>query len=226
MKLYFLKTFTCLACLFISLLACSQPDTILAMAQQRLASGRSVSELLCDPVFDSIKTQAAFRELIRAHAYLPSVSLVSSKEPGTSIIVRGNLLNSDGKPLPGLLVYVYQTDTRGWYGGDRVHFEMMQGDRTHARLFGYLKTDARGGFEIRTVQPHGYPQSSLPGHILFEVFTGEGKALLISELLFDDDERLQGEVRERSVKDGFFIVRPSNESGHKVYVYTISTKIK
>ena len=221
---HFFKIIPGLLFLLVSAPGFAQKDSLLAKTGQLLHSGKSVSEILSDPQFDSIRPETEFREQIRQSASQPAVTLVVPSEPGTRVIAKGRLQDSQGQPLSHTLVYVYQTDTRGWYGSDRVHFQMMEGDRRHARLFAYLKTDGKGQFELSTIQPHGYPQSDLPAHIHFEVFDGNGQALLITELLFDDDERLQGEIRSRSEKEGFFISKPVIESNQKIYHYTIPVR--
>ena len=101
----------------------------------------------------------------------------------------------------------YQTDSRGWYSADRPHVEANEGDRRHARLFGYVITGADGKFELITVKPSGYPNSDLPAHIHIEI-EAKGYDNLISELLFDDDPRLEGDRRKRSIQEGFEVAKP------------------
>lgn len=220
-RYYFNRSIILLVLLW-SLAACSQTDTSLAKAKQLLNSGKPVSDILTNFGFDSVRPVTEFRNLVKQHATSNTVRMVADKEPGAKITVRGTIYNKQNQPLSNMLIYVYQTDTRGWYGSDRVHFQMNEGDRRHARLFAYLLTNADGKFEINTIQPHGYPQSDLPAHIHFEVFSGKGEALEITELLFDDDERLQGEIRNRSEREGFIISKPLVAGNKKIYNYTIS----
>lgn len=206
----------------VSLLACGQPNNAVLKAKTLLEKGNSVTSILTNPQFDSVRPETSFRELIKQYADQKPVIFVTNNEAGEKIKVKGKL-TKNGEPLSNVLIYVYQTDNRGWYGSDRVHFQMNEGDRRHARLFAYVKTNAKGEFEFHTIQPHGYPQSDLPAHIHFEVFENE-KTLLISELLFDDDERLQGEIRARSQREGFYISQPVVQNNLKTYNYTINTK--
>ena len=219
MSEYFKKIHFFLFLVIVSASACGQDDA-LKKAKSLLDSGASVSAILSDMQFDNIRSETSFRELIKQNADQKTVTLVTNKEEGTRITIKGTILKKE-QPLANTLVYIYQTDTRGWYGNDRVHFQMNEGDRKHARLFAYFKTNTKGGFEFITIQPHGYPQSDLPAHIHFEVFDKE-KALLISELLFDDDERLQGSIRSRAEKEGFFISKPAQKNLQKIYQYSIS----
>jgi protocatechuate 3,4-dioxygenase beta subunit len=80
----------------------------------------------------------------------------------------------------------------------------MEGDRKHARLFGYVTTDGAGKFELRTIRPAGYPESDLPGHIHLEVSSTDGLGL-ITEIQFEDDPRLTPRMRDRSRAEQFVI---------------------
>jgi protocatechuate 3,4-dioxygenase beta subunit len=86
-------------------------------------------------------------------------------------------------------------------------------------LFGYVRTNENGRFELVTIKPKGYPQSTLPEHIHIEVTTENGNR--ISELLFDDDPRLVGETRSRSVNEGFVISKNTGTDKQPVYSYTV-----
>jgi protocatechuate 3,4-dioxygenase beta subunit len=77
----------------------------------------------------------------------------------------------------------------------------------HARLFGYVRTDKDGNFELHTIKPSGYPQSDLPAHIHIHV-TDEGYSNFVNEFLFDDDERLVGNIRVEAVRNQFLIAKP------------------
>jgi len=77
----------------------------------------------------------------------------------------------------------------------------------HARLFGYVKTDKDGKFELHTIKPSGYPQSDLPAHIHVHI-SAEGYRSFGTEFLFDDDERLVGKIRENSIRNNFMISKP------------------
>lgn len=148
-----------------------------------------------------------FRELVRAHAPVGKVTLVTPDEPGPRIVTNGRLLDPKGKPLSGVLVYAYQTDARGWYAAEAPHVSGNSGDQKHARLFAYVKTDAKGRFALHTIHPSGYPRSDLPAHIHVEV---EG---LVTEILFEDDPRLTPAAREQGIAQGFQVAPPSPEAG-------------
>lgn len=85
----------------------------------------------------------------------------------------GTVKDNIGKPVTGALVYLYHTDCRGWYAADAPHVLQYEGDMRHARLFGDVKTDKEGKFELHTIKPAGYPKSDLPAHIHVHV-TAQG----------------------------------------------------
>ena len=128
-------------------------------------------------------------------------------EPGKKIKVLATLQDESGKSIAGVVVYFYQTDAKGWYAADKPHVGGNSGDQRHARIFGYAKTDASGKFEIHTVKPSGYPQSDLPAHIHVEVHDLPPYQPVITEFLFDDDERLVGDIRTNAQRDHFKIAK-------------------
>ena len=175
-------------------------------AAAALRSGKSTSDILADPKFLPAHEWPRFRRLIRDQSKSSKVAIVQPKEPGEPLIVSGRVLDKAGQPVKGALVYIYQTSAKGWYSDRAAHVDAHEGDRKHARLFGYMLTDDEGRFELRTIRPAGYPDSDLPAHIHVEVEPPEKKAAtLVTEIQFDDDPRLTREWRDRSRKEGFVI---------------------
>lgn len=174
-----------------------------AELEAALRAGKlDVDTVLADPKHLDLHGLTRFRELVRAHAPVGKVTMVTADEPGPRIVASGRLLDAKGKPLAGALVYAYQTDVRGWYAAEAPHISADSGDQQHARLFAYVKTDAKGRFALHTIRPSGYPRSDLPAHIHVEA---EG---LVTEILFEDDPRLDPEGRERGIAQGFQVAPP------------------
>jgi len=193
----------------------------LKLVGQKLSDGQATtSDILGDESFLSLHSLTPFRELIRRYAKAGKINIISANEPGTKITAKVVVTDMNGIPKSNTLVYLYQTSSEGWYSDTAPHILMYEGDRRHARLFGYCKTDKEGRFELTTIRPKGYPQSSLPAHIHIEVITENGKSL-ISELLFDDDPRLVGETRSRSLIEGFIISKNTGTDKQPVYSYTV-----
>lgn len=204
-----------LACLLIFSLvpACAQepsdaPEVTaqLGKAKAALESGRAdVSAVLSDPTYLPLHKHPPFRELIRKHARSSKVTIVTPKEPGKRMVVTGTLRSKDGKPVSGALVYAYQTNAKGLYWDQAVHYAASSGNNQHAHLFGYLAPDPQGRFEITTIRPEGYPQSTIPQHIHLEVYV-DGRPKLVTEIQFEDDPRMTTEERRQSRHAGFYLV--------------------
>jgi protocatechuate 3,4-dioxygenase beta subunit len=173
-------------------------------AKEALAAGKAPGTVLSDAQFLPAHEWPRFRQLIRHHAGPAPLTIVTSKEPGTPIAVRGTVRGPNGQSLPKVLLYVYHTSSKGWYSDRASHVSGNAGDHKHARLFGYLRTDDDGRYEFRTIRPAGYPQSDLPAHIHVEVTDGKGR-VLVTEIRFDDDPRLTAAMRKRSREEGFVI---------------------
>ena len=153
-------------------------------------------------------------KMIRKYCTESPVKIAMDTEPGRKIKVLAALKDETGKGIAGAVVYFYQTDAKGWYAADKPHVGGNSGDQRHARLFGYAKTDASGKFEIHTVKPSGYPQSDLPAHIHVEITGLAGYQPRITEFLFDDDERLVGNIRANVQGDAFIISEPERTDPH------------
>ena len=188
----------------------AQPDTavLLQEAEKQLQNGSAnVSALLTKDRYESVRPLTSFRKLIESFSTDDLLQITTASEPGKKIRVLGTVTDTENKPVAGALVYLYQTDARGWYAAGSPHVGGNEGDMRHARLFGYVKTDIAGKFELHTIKPSGYPRSDLPAHIHIHIWA-EGYRTLVNEFLFDDDERLTGEIREQSVRNRFLIGRP------------------
>jgi protocatechuate 3,4-dioxygenase beta subunit len=190
-------------------------------AAAALDSGKSTTDILADPDYLVAHEWPRFRKLIRQKAQESRIRMVCPAEPGVSLIVTGTVVDQDGKPRAGAVLYAYQTSANGCYSDRAAHISGNEGDRKHARLFGYLKTDDAGRFQIRTIRPAGYPNSDLPAHIHLEVERGDGNpGALITELQFDDDPRLTAEKRTRSRNEGFIIgtVKTDEDKSQRVEI--------
>jgi len=80
------------------------------------------------------------------------------------------------------------------------HFRGMDANELHARLFGYVRTDAAGQFVLHTIRPGGYPRSPTPEHIHLHIDLGK-QNLFVGGVVFDDDARLTKEMRAQGGRD-------------------------
>jgi protocatechuate 3,4-dioxygenase beta subunit len=179
----------------------------IAALRTRFARERdlTVAAVLTDPRYRDLHDKTPFRELLATHAAAAPLPLVDKDERGTPLAVHGRVIDDHDKPVANAIVYAYHTDARGFYGYDRAHVSGNAGDEKHARLFGYVRTDERGAFELRTNRPASYPDSELPQHIHVEI-SGAGFATLVTEVLFDDDRKLTAAQRQHAKNSGFQVV--------------------
>jgi len=121
-----------------------------------------------------------------------SLTLCADDEPGIRLTVMGTVVDEEGRPVAGAELLVYQTDASGRYTPERPM------DEPHARLSGWLRTDAEGHFEIHTIRPGGYPnpvrfgdrERKIPAHIHIDV-KADGFAERRLQAVFADDPLLR-----------------------------------
>ena len=186
----------------------SGKDALIKEAEEKLKTNKAnTSQILTDKKYDAVHPETSFRDIIEKYCKSETISIATDTIPGKKIKVIGSLKNPEGKPIADALVYLYHTDSRGWYAADAPHVLQYEGDIRHARLFGYVKTDKNGMFELHTIKPSGYPKSDLPAHIHVHV-SAAGYQSYGTEFLFDDDVRLVGNIRADAVRNRFLISKP------------------
>jgi protocatechuate 3,4-dioxygenase beta subunit len=147
-----------------------------------------------------------------------SLTLVAPGEPGTKLVVSGTVVDDKGRPLAGVRIHVYQTDATGRYTRERAM------DEPHARLAGWLTTDAQGRFELHTIRPGGYPKAvrlgdrdrKIPAHIHMDI-TAPGHPERRLQAVFADDPLLTDPYWQDWVKShGHPVLRVHQEGGTAV----------
>lgn len=107
--------------------------------------------------------------------------LAPEGEPGEPLLLTGTVFLPDGRtPAPGVLVYAYHTDARGLY-------RTRSDEHRHGRLRGWMRTDGRGRYEMRTIRPASYPQSDNPQHVHVTLSAEKFPEHWVDEFWFDDD---------------------------------------
>jgi protocatechuate 3,4-dioxygenase beta subunit len=210
--------------LSISCTSLAQDETkMIQQLDTYLTNGKiTISEILSDNHFMSLHPVTEFRQLIKKYANTEKVKMVTDDEPGTKITVKAVVKTKSGELMKNVLVYLYQTSDKGWYAADRPHVDGNEGDHGHARLFTYVKTNDKGEFEISTILPKGYPNSDLPAHIHVQMWKdGTNIPGVPGELLFDEDERLTPERKQRAIREGFLVEKNRGTAANPVYQYTI-----
>lgn len=168
--------------------------------------------------------------LIMIHRAAPKrifshAQITSDAEPGRPLVIRGHVFAPDGRtPVQGVTVYAYNTDAAGYYGFDRKEYP--------PRLYGWMKTDAAGQFELRTIYPGHYPAMHVPAHIHFTLWSEayppqwaeelrfQGDAYITKEMLATAD--MQGDfssIQPLTIKDGIlqcrYNIRLSSETNFR-----------
>lgn len=183
----------------------------------------TISKVLSDNNYMALHPVTAFREVIKKHAKAERVTIITDDEPGKKITIKAVVKTKDGGLLKNVVVYLYHTSDKGWYAADRPHVGGNEGDHGHARLFTYVKTNDKGEFEIYTILPKGYPNSGLPAHIHIQMWKdGNNIPGVPGELLFDEDERLTPERKQRAIQEGYLVEKNSGTAAKPVYQYTIA----
>jgi protocatechuate 3,4-dioxygenase, beta subunit len=135
-----------------------------------------------------------------APANAPARAVVApADEPGTPLVISGIVYAADGRtPLRNASVYVYQTDARGYYAPTNARASDTP------RLRAYMRTDANGRYEFRTIRPGSYPGTNNPGHIHYHV-NASGHAERVFEIVFADDAQIPERWREEAKKANAFV---------------------
>lgn len=133
--------------------------------------------------------------------------VVPEGEPGERLIVSGTVFRPDGvTPAAGVLVYTYNTDARGYY-------RRTDGDHRHGRMRAWMRTDARGRYELLTIKPGPYPGRPDPAHIHYTLTGPDFPEQYIDDVWFEGDPRITPEERAgRSGRGGFnAILKPRRD---------------
>lgn len=136
----------------------------------------------------------------------PRVTIADESEPGERLVISGTVFEPDGvTPASDVVLYLYHTNADGIYA--------KRGDETgnarrHGYLRGWLRTDGRGSYEIRTIRPGNYPGGNAAAHIHVTVQEPDGTPeYWLPSFLFAGDTHLDADpdapnVLELERRDG------------------------
>jgi protocatechuate 3,4-dioxygenase beta subunit len=118
-------------------------------------------------------------------------------EAGQKLIVAGTVFKQDGKTkAPNVILYYWQTDNEGLYS------KTKHKNTIHGHLRGWLQSDAEGKYQIYTVRPASYPNSTIPAHVHFAIKEPNLNEYYIEDLLFEDDPLLTDAERKKLEQRG------------------------
>jgi protocatechuate 3,4-dioxygenase beta subunit len=177
------------------------------MHSLQAAAGRQRSSVLAAVVVAMATAGFAAQSVREAPREAPSTgSVTPAGEPGEPLTISGVVVASDGSPVPGASLYIYQTDREGYYG------VKPASDNRNPRLKLFLRADAKGAWSFTTIKPGSYPNSRIPAHIHFEV-AASGRTPKIFEIVFEGDpfvtDRMRGDpaFSVRTIKAGTVVER-------------------
>jgi protocatechuate 3,4-dioxygenase beta subunit len=126
-----------------------------------------------------------------------STQIAADAEPGERLIAAGQMFKPDGRtPAAGVTVYAYNTDAEGYYGAAHAEYP--------PRLYGWMRTDGVGRFELHTIRPGTYPGMRVPAHIHFSAWGGGYPLQWFDDLRFDGDRYLTPEMLAKDAELGDF----------------------
>lgn len=116
-------------------------------------------------------------------------------ENGQKLLITGKVYKLGGKiPAPDVIIYYWQTDTKGYYSPKH---GMDEQAKRHGHIRGWVKSDANGKYSIYTIRPAPYPNDDMPAHIHTSIKEPNiSDEYYIDEFVFDDDILLTGTKRK------------------------------
>jgi protocatechuate 3,4-dioxygenase beta subunit len=150
---------------------------------------------LTGPAFGESAIEASDADLTRQHEGEPG---------GQRIVVEGRVLDSDGRPLRGQLVEIWQANAAGRYRhAVDTHDAPLDPNFSGA---GRCLTDDDGRYRFVTIKPGIYPWGNhpnawRPAHIHFSLFGRAFTDRLVTQMYFPDDPLFPLDPIFNSVRD-------------------------
>jgi protocatechuate 3,4-dioxygenase, beta subunit len=150
---------------------------------------------LTGPAFGETTVDPLDADLTRQHAGQPL---------GERMVLSGRVLGSDGKPLRGQLIEIWQANAAGRY-----RHAVDQHDAPLDPNFtgcGRVVTDESGRYEFKTIKPGAYPWRNhynawRPAHIHFSLFGPAFATRLVTQMYFPGDPLMDDDPMYNSVPD-------------------------
>lgn len=128
-----------------------------------------------------------------------AIDIAAPQEPGTRIHLTGTIFDLNGKPVPGVKMFLYHTDATGYYS-------RPVNDPRQARLHGTLWSNALGQYSFSTIKPahYGDVNSPPPMHIHVHLQPPGVPDHWVESFYFEGDPRLRTEDLNRNRELGRF----------------------
>jgi protocatechuate 3,4-dioxygenase beta subunit len=129
------------------------------------------------------------------------------------MVVTGKVFNAKGQAQAGVVIYAYQTNSRGVYPESPSVRDPET--RRQGTLRAWVKTNASGQYAFDTIRPGSYPANDIPEHIHFHVIEPGCSTYYIDDIMFTDDPKLTPKQINRIAKNrgGNGISTPSKKDG-------------
>jgi len=123
---------------------------------------------------------------------------------GQRMLIRGRVLEDDGRPVPNTLVEIWQANAGGRYFHRRDNWPSPL-DPNFTGV-GRCLTDSEGRYEFVTIRPGAYPWGNhpnawRPAHIHFSLFGRAFTQRLVTQMYFPDDPLFFQDPIFHSVRD-------------------------
>jgi protocatechuate 3,4-dioxygenase beta subunit len=127
-------------------------------------------------------------------------------EPGEPMVIDGVVRTATGAPVPGVVVYAYQTNARGIYPPSTTR---------HGTLRGFALSGSDGAYRFSTIRPASYPDTTVPQHVHMHVLEVGRCHYYIDDLVFTDDPLLTPAERTTHAqgRGGIGIATPTKHDG-------------
>ena len=139
------------------------------------------------------------------------LTLPGYNDKGPKLHITGIVYQADGKtPAAGTVLYLYHTDQTGNY---------PQGNETgwgrrHGYIRGWLKTNDKGQYSIKTLKPAAYPNRGAAAHIHCIIKENDLNEYYVGDFLFSDDPLLSNEEKSNAnVPGGNGVMKLSERNG-------------
>jgi len=171
-------------------------STVLRAPQQSLIQLPAIYSDLTQPVYGHLPLRATDNDLTRQSP--------GGEPQGERIVVSGRVVDEDGRPLPNVLIEVWQANAAGRYRHTRDdHPAPLDPFFTGA---GRSETDAEGRYRFTTIKPGAYPWRNhqnawRPAHIHFSIFGRSFLTRLVTQMYFPNDPLFPYDPMLQSVPD-------------------------
>jgi protocatechuate 3,4-dioxygenase beta subunit len=101
---------------------------------------------------------------LRPPTIVPALGRVAARdEPGEPLRITGTIYSPDSvTPARDVMLFLYHTDAHGHYNQPNNPF--------NPRIYGWVKSDAKGRYGFVTIKPAPYPELNTPAHIHVSIF--------------------------------------------------------